>query len=355
MEEDNLILIVDDEPNNFDVLEMFLYNENYDLVYISNGQDALSFLEKTKPNVILLDIMMPKMNGIEVCSRIKNNPNTNHIPVIMVTALSSKENLAKCIENGADDFITKPIDKLELKSRIRSMVRIKNNYDQLKTLLQLREDMAQMIVHDLRNPLTTINLSCNILKLTDLNDKQNRKIDEILLSLKRLNTLINSLLIMSKLESNNLLINKTSTNLSAFIEKIVSEFNLLAKQNNIQLIYKKPSKQKEFLLDSGLLQRVIENLLSNAIKFSPANSVVQIVLKYLDDEHFKIKFMDNGCGVDDDLKNKIFEKYNIGEFVKGVSQIGLGLAFCKLVIDSHGGTISIEDNEPVGSVFTVKL
>jgi len=127
-----VILIVDDEPDNFDVIEAILANQEYQLHYASCGQEAIASLDLFEPDIILLDVMMPVMDGIEVCQRIRALPKWKSIPIIMVTALTSKENLAKCLQAGANDFITKPINSVEFRARLQSMLRIKRQHDQLE-------------------------------------------------------------------------------------------------------------------------------------------------------------------------------------------------------------------------------
>ncbi len=133
------ILIIDDEPDNFDVIDTLLDNQGYELSYVNNGKQALELLAYFQPDVILLDVMMPEMNGIEFCQKFKSNSHWKHIPVIIVTALFSKEDLSQCLLAGADDFISKPINGLELRSRMRSMLRIKQQYDACqKTIFIIR-------------------------------------------------------------------------------------------------------------------------------------------------------------------------------------------------------------------------
>jgi len=160
------ILIIDDEPDNFDVIEAYLDQEDYQLSYVSNGQQAFDLLNSFQPDVILLDVMMPVMNGIEFCRKFKSSTQWRHIPIIIVTALTASEDLAHCLAAGADDFISKPVNRLELRARLSSMLRIKHQYDNLQDVLRMREDMVNMVVHDLRNPLASITLSadyCNVL------------------------------------------------------------------------------------------------------------------------------------------------------------------------------------------------
>ena len=118
-----VVLVIDDEPANFDVIEILLFKEGFDLHYKDNGAAAIASLGEIKPDIILLDVMMPDMDGIEVCQHLKNAPQWHHIPIIIVTALSDKEDLARCLDAGADDFVSKPINSTELRARVRSMLR----------------------------------------------------------------------------------------------------------------------------------------------------------------------------------------------------------------------------------------
>ena len=132
------ILVIDDEERIFDVIEGLLIREGYRLTYAPSGPAAIQQIDALQPDVILLDVMMPQMDGIEACRQIKANPNWKHIPIIIVTALTSKADLARSLEAGADDFISKPINSLELRARVRSMLRIKIQYDALAATLRLR-------------------------------------------------------------------------------------------------------------------------------------------------------------------------------------------------------------------------
>lgn len=132
------ILIIDDEESIFEVIEGLLYREGYNLSYVNSGQTALEQIDDIQPDVILLDLMMPQMDGIETCQHLKSNERWCHIPIIMVTALSSKEDLARCLNAGADDFLSKPINSIELRARVRSMLRIKLQYDALVANQRLR-------------------------------------------------------------------------------------------------------------------------------------------------------------------------------------------------------------------------
>jgi two-component system, sensor histidine kinase and response regulator len=349
------VLVIDDEPDNFDVVETLLDGENYQLHYAPSGKGALDRLHSFQPDVILLDVMMPDLDGIEVCRRIKADPQWQTVPIIMVTALSAKEDLAQCLAMGADDFISKPVNGVELRARVHSMLRIKQQYDSLQDLLKLREDMVNMIVHDLRNPLASIVLSTEILRLAGISpEKQQQKVEEIVSAGQQLQSLINSLLLMAKLESGKMSLNYTEVDLSALCISAVADIEAIAAQKNLTFVSELPEPGGVVQVDAAIFRRVLDNLLSNAIKFSPSNSQVILRAEYLE-PGAKVQVVDSGPGVSKDLQQRIFEKYEIGTLLPEVSQIGLGLAFCKMAIEAHHGFITGEDNHPQGSVFTVLL
>jgi two-component system, sensor histidine kinase and response regulator len=143
------ILIVDDEPDNFDVIEALLPSETYQLHYANCGEDAIASLDKFDPDLILLDVMMPGIDGIEVCKRIKLMSKWHNVPIIMVTALSGKEDLARCLAAGATDFINKPVNGLELRARVNAMLRIKKQYDRIQSLSRLQRNNIQSLANNL--------------------------------------------------------------------------------------------------------------------------------------------------------------------------------------------------------------
>lgn len=352
------ILVIDDEPNNFDVIEALLSDQDYELYYAASGEEGIANLETYNPDLILLDVMMPGIDGIEVCRQIKALSAWQAVPIIMVTALSEKSDLANCLNAGADDFISKPVNTIELRARVSSMLRIKYQYDHLQTMLKLREDMVKMVVHDLRNPLTIILFGLELLKNPNYpQDKQNFKLNQIYSSAHTLQVLIDDLLKMALLESGQIRLNCTRVDLCSLIESAISNFEAIADQKNQSLVSQLPEAlcKKVAVVDVTLYHRVLDNLISNAIKFSPHNSQVIVSLELLKSGDYKIQVQDSGPGVPEELRQKIFEKYEVGTMMSGVSQIGLGLAFCKMVVEAHGDQICVRSNQPQGAIFEIIL
>ncbi|MEE3719989.1 response regulator [Tumidithrix elongata RA019] len=350
------ILIVDDEPNNFDVIEALLDDEGFELHYASSGQKALDRLETFQPDVILLDVMMPELNGIEVCQTIKSMPKWKPVPIIMITALTAKEDLARCLAAGANDFMSKPVNSIELRARVRSMLQIKQQYDSLQELLKMREDMVHMMVHDLRNPLTNIMLSAELLNSPSLPpERKQKKVDGIIHSAQRLQSLIESLLLMAKIESGKIALNYSDIDLDILCREVIQDFEPIVTQRNLEIVTQLFLQGKRVHVDALIFRRVLENLLSNAIKFSPSKSKIVLSVEYPEFGDIKIQVSDFGSGINEELKPLIFEKYEIGTLIKDTTQIGLGLTFCKLAIEAHGGSIAVENNQPQGSIFTLTI
>ncbi|QHV01459.1 hybrid sensor histidine kinase/response regulator [Synechocystis sp. CACIAM 05] len=350
------IMVVDDESDNFDVIEALLSDQGYQLYYAANGQEAIESIEIYQSDLVLLDVMMPGMDGIEVCRRLKSMARWKSVPIIMVTALTAKEQLAHCLEMGADDFMSKPINGMELRARVKSMLRIKKQYDDLEELMQQRQEMVAMVMHDLRNPLTSICIGLELLEHPKISAEKQKEISSRLQeSADRLKVLIDDFLAFAKVESGKILLHREEILLTNFIFYVIQGFEALSVQRGIKIISQIPNSDSAISADVAMFRRVLENLLSNAIKFSPPDSKVLVKVDISEPQMTKIQILDQGPGVPPELKEKIFGTYEIGLPIKDVPQIGLGLAFCKLVIENHGGVINITDNQPTGSIFEICL
>jgi two-component system, sensor histidine kinase and response regulator len=203
------ILVIDDEPNNFDVIQTLLGTEGYTFHYASSGQRALDRLDRLQPDTILLDVMMPDLDGIEVCRRIRASIEWRSIPIILVTALTDKVELQRCLSTGADGFITKPVNRLELQSRVASIVRMKRECDRLQVAqakLELatkdRSDRLAILAHQIQTPLTELMRIARVLAMTQLTPEQDRYANTIQSTSELLLTHIDELCAVSNIELN---------------------------------------------------------------------------------------------------------------------------------------------------------
>ncbi len=351
------ILIVDDQRSVRELLKALLLQEGYHLISVSNGEEALARMDDIQPDTILLDVMMPGIDGFEVCQRLKAEERWRHIPIILITALDDKKDVSNGLDAGADDFLHKPVNGLELRARVRSMVRLKMQFDALQATLNLREDMTAMIVHDLRSPLTSIlGMSELLLYLhNNLSPKQQNYLNTIHSEANRLNSFLNDMLLLTKLEHEQLILNRSTTSINQFMLNIQKRYQPIATSKRLKLVTDLLPTDHHVSLDINLMERVLDNLISNALKFSPKGSI--ITLKIDSSKHSSqlwLQVLDEGPGVPPEHQASIFDRFSIVDLKnKNVSQIGLGLAFCKLVSEAHGGHIFVTNNTPKGSIFTI--
>jgi len=281
MERKSTILIADDEPSARDTLEALLFREGYDLTFAASGQEALACLDDLAPDVILLDVMMPELDGFEVCRRIKADERWRHIPVILVTALGSKEDLAHGLDAGADDFLHKPVNGIELRARVRSMLRIKRQFDELEATMRLREDLSHMIVHDMRSPLTLIWMTIPAIERSITEPQELRYLDMIETEIRRLDSFLNDMLMLAKMQENRLILNRSQVDVNRIVQAVGETHSAVAQSKSISLVVELPQEEsRQVSLDASLFQRVLDNLLSNALKFSPPESTVTLRVQY---------------------------------------------------------------------------
>jgi two-component system sensor histidine kinase/response regulator len=361
------ILVVDDDPTARETLEALLIQADYDLTFAASGQEALARLDVLKPvpDAILLDVMMPGLDGFEVCRRIKANKQWQHIPVILVTALDTREDLVRGLDAGADEFLSKPVNGPELRARVRSVLRIKRQFDRLEATMQLREDLSRMIVHDIRSPLTVILMTLFAVRQGIADPQEQAYIDTIEAEARRLDSFMDDLLMMAKMQEDRLILNRSPINVNMIVQTTRDLYRAAAESKNIELAAELSEERPPLVsLDESLFRRVLDNLLSNALKFSPSGSTVALRVDYpqaetqsqADQPLVRVQVVDQGPGIPEEHRERIFDQFEIVELKKGgMRQVGLGLAFCKLAIEAHGGHISVDDNEPQGSIFTVEI
>lgn len=347
--EQGKILIVDDKPDNLRLLSQILIKQGYEVRKAINGSTALMGVEKFTPDLILLDINMPGMDGYEVCKKLKSNRQTRQITVIFLSASDKVMDKVQAFEVGGVDYITKPFQVPEVLARVETQIKIKR-------FNQMRETLSRAIIHDLKNPLSIITLASSSLERRKcLSGKNLEALQTINSTAQRLDSLLNDLLIVAKMDADRLTLHKTEVDLQELISTIAKRFEVAATAREINLIQDLPSNSQKILVDVNLLQRAIENLLSNALKFSFAESNITIQLHRQNPASVQIRVIDEGIGIKPELRQQVFEPYNTGKYVPGVSQIGLGLHFCQMVVEAHQGKILIEGNHPQGTIVAIKL
>jgi signal transduction histidine kinase len=367
------ILIVDDDDRNVRLMESILKANNYAVVKVHDGEEALESVAEDRPDLVLLDAMMPKMNGFEVCLRLKKDPATRLIPVIMVTALNALEDKVQALEIGADDFLSKPINRLELLAKMRSVLRTKSLHDQVEKtrcelelknqelvrLEHLKDSLMQMIVHDLKNPLTGIMGNIELLlRKGDECDADKRR--SLLLksrdSSNRLLKMIMDLLDISKLEEEKMELQWTRFDLGELVTESLRELRGATEVESKSLAYAQEGETFDIEADRELIRRVLGNLLSNALKHTPSGAEIRVEVERGTDG-LTVSVVDQGEGIPQEYHAKIFEKFGQVDVKKSGHKAdrGLGLTFCKMVVEAHGGRIWVKSAPAKGSVFTFQL
>lgn len=360
------ILIVDDVAANVRLLEGILKVEGFEVAGAYSGAQALEKIPDLNPDVVLLDVMMPDMDGFEVCCRLRRETATAHLPVVMVTALHETEDRIRAIEAGADDFLSKPVDSFEVVARVRSLVRAKRDrdalekaYRDLKHAEQMRDSLGEMLVHDLRTPLTTILASLDMIRSQQagpLTDLQLQVVDMSMRGGKHLLYLINELLDIGKLESGEMRLQESEVKLSHIFQEIMPLISTQAQSATVEIHVDLDGNLPSVWADDDLLQRVFVNLLANAVKFSRRGSEVSVKAHTADGE-VQVCVRDQGEGIRPEDQGRIFEKFGQVESRKKGRRLstGLGLTFCKLAVEAHGGRIWVESVPGDGSTFWVAI
>lgn len=359
----NTLLIVDDEPTARDTLEGLLMKEDYELLFAESGREALNHLQERLVDVILLDVMMPEMDGFELCWYIKRQEQWRHIPIILVTALDSKEDLVRGLDAGADEFISKPVMGLELRARVRSMLRIKEQYDELQAALTMREELSKMLVQDMRPPLANIVLGIDVIRrVWNFTESTQHRIDRIYYDAHRLNSFIDDLLLLAKMKSDRLMLNYSEVDIVPFVEHVLQNHQSFSRSKNVSIKTALPEHSSRIIhIDKNLFHRLLDNLIANALEYSQANSSIAIKVEIFDPDKIdeiatRIQVADNGESIPKVDHYRIFEEFQVAPLKqKGISRASIGLAFCKMVAKAHGGTIYLQNNEPEGCIFTVEI
>ncbi|MBC1221902.1 hybrid sensor histidine kinase/response regulator [Nostoc sp. UCD121] len=352
------ILVVDDQPDNFDVIETLLSEQNYLLHYAASGEEAIASLNLFKPDVILLDVMMPGTDGIEVCQQIKAIPKWQPVPIIMVTALTAKEDLARCLKSGAEDFISKPVNAIELRARIHSMLRVKQQHDKIQkfsdiqansitvlesTLNELRRNLASALPHELNTPLNGI-VGIISLLMEDIDGMDIAEILELLdladQSARRLEKLTKQLLIYLELElsTHQQQIEPQSTYFSMAAIAAALEFHAQDVNRSNDLIF--AIEEAKVSISNRYLAIILDELVDNALKFSQTGTAIKVSSQVVAGM-LNVYVHDLGRGMTAEQISKIgaFMQFERKSYEQ--QGIGMGLKLVKKIAELCGGQFSI--------------
>lgn len=357
------VLVVDDTVENVRLLSELLEAHGFEARPVTSGSHALQAALSYPPELVLLDVNMPEMSGLDVCRRMKAHESLREIPVIFLTALSSTEDKVKGFEAGGADYITKPFQVDEVLARVRvhvglrqSRAQLIDSYRRLQSLEALREDLVRMVVHDMRSPLTVLTGLLGFVQEELAGSPVAHLSMELALAVDAtasINRMANAMLDVSRLEDGKFPLDRRAHDLVALCRDATQPFLALDRTRSIELT---GLPRAEVVCDGEVVGRVLENLLSNALKYTPSGSAISLSV-HPAGKQARVAVRDQGPGVPAEDRSKIFQKFVTGDRhgLHTMHSAGLGLAFCKLAVEAHGGAIGVDDAEQRGSVFWFSL
>jgi two-component system sensor histidine kinase/response regulator len=355
------ILIVDDNPANLSVLTTMLTQYQYKVRPAISGELALSVAQKTLPDLILLDIQMPGMNGFEVCEHLKADPRTRPIPVIFISALDAIDDKLKAFSTGGVDYITKPFQLEEVHARVQAHLMLVLQQRRIEALVNVKDDLMRIVSHDLKNPIANV---IGYAELMDeiLGDGEPVETDKLQVMAKRIQRaaenmlgLVEDLLDLGRAEQR-IPIEKRPMQLLAILEEVVSSYAFNAEQKNIRLHYNASQPMPEIMADPRRLRQIFNNLISNAIKYTPDGGQVTVTVSQQNGSAFVV-VEDTGYGIPPQDLPHIFDKFYRVQSTQHLQAegTGLGLSIVRALVEQHNGEISVDSVVGEGSAFTVRL
>ncbi len=376
-----LILIVDDNSVSIRMLVHVLKKKEYDLAISRNGSQALNMLEDIHPDLILLDIMMPDLDGFKVCRTLKDNSRTKEIPIIFLTAKEETEDLVQAFEIGAVDYVTKPFNGLELLARVQThldlkfardtqkelLIKLEENLNEIKEknekleeLNKIKNEFLGMAAHDLRNPLGVIQVTSEYLLISDLNDNMSEEqvdlLREINTSSEYMRDMLNELLDITAIESGQLKLEIKVEDYINFLKHIIKLNKPLADRKEISLELDVNDTIPPMNFDRNKITQVLNNLITNAIKFSWPDTEISVEVRK-EKDYIITGIIDQGQGIPSDEINNMFKPFQKTSVkaTAGERSTGLGLAITKKIVEGHGGKISVESHVGKGTKFYFTL
>lgn len=363
------ILVVDDISKNLQVVGTMLRNEGYHVMPATSGVQALERAHAQPPDLILLDLMMPEMDGLEVCSRLKAGPLTRRIPIIFLTASNEMEHLMKGFEAGAVDYITKPFNAPELLARVRTHLELKHARERLREMNEEKNEFMGIAAHDLRNPLGAIAGYAEIIleEAASLQpapaesfDRSRQEMTDcarrINATSKRMAEMVQNLLDANRIERGEMQLNLALTELGPALNSVVASQrpHATAKQQTIHL--ELPLTPATALVDASITVQVLENLVSNAVKYSPPGRNIYVRLKS-SPESVRCEVKDEGPGLSAEDQKKLFGKFArlSAKPTGGEHSTGLGLSIVKKMVEAMNGQVWCESELGRGATFIVTL
>lgn len=359
-DQNNLIMNVDDNDGARYVKTRLLSRAGFSVVECENGEDTLRLAREKNPSLILLDVKLPDINGMEVCRILKSDPATKNILILQTSAsfLGTADKI-RALEGGADNYLMEPIDPDELIANVKALLRLGDVERKLRDVDRRKDEFIATLAHELRNPIGPIRNAVEIWsKLEPTPSAELIKAREIIRrQTNHLAHLVDDLLDVSRVSSGKINLHMEPVSVKNFIESAVEIALPLVESRQHKLVVSVPEPDVFVLGDSLRLSQIVSNLLLNAAKFTPSGGYLKIQCEK-NETHLHIKVVDNGIGIAPADISEIFELFTQANRVQdqSVEGLGIGLALVKELVTLHGGSIVVESSGiNCGSSFKVTL
>ncbi len=354
-----LVLIVDDVAQNLDLMQALLRKEPVETVRATNGREAIERFQADAPDLVLLDLMMPGMDGLTVLDRLRALEGGRHVPIVIVTGAGDRSDRLRALEAGADDFLEKPFDRAILLARVRGLLRLKRHEDELLDCNQrlariqsLQQDLAACIIHDLRSPITAISANLDYL-LTNESvpaEESRAALSDAMSALRRLHAMVSDLLVIARLEQPDVELRRERVLLGDLAESVARAHARPAIERKVEMSVEVRGKTA-VLGDPSLLGRVVDNLVENALRYTPRGGRILLAV-----DGATVSVCNSGAGMPAAERDRIFDKFHrLDASVNAGGNVGLGLSFCKYAVNAHRGTIRVEERAGWPVAFVVDL
>lgn len=351
------LLVVDDQEANIQVLGAMLGKLGFEILPATGVVQALKHLAARQPDLILLDLLMPGLDGLDLCRRIQENAAWAEIPIIFLSAADDKNLIVRALESGGVDYITKPFNKLELVSRVRTQLMLKTARDHLKRLAQDKEELLGMISHHLQNHFAGMEMSAQVLlnRAPPDEDASSRMLVEIRNASSRMRVFVKSFLANTAAD-HKLSIKFESVNLADATARVAAQYEQAANAKGIAVRTSLPSDNTTVQADATAIMQVLDNLVSNAVKFSPAGTAVSISVQ-MKAPWIECQIQDQGAGFTKEDKAGMFGRYArlSARPTGGEPSTGLGLNIARKLTRAMGGELTCESEPGKGATFTLRL
>jgi len=350
VEKKTKILIVDDAVDTVELLKKRLRFEGYDTAEAYDGEEALKQVAEYNPDLIILDVMMPKLDGYEVCERLKSDENTKYIPILMLTAKGEIEDKVKGLDIGADHYLPKPFDYKEVSARVRSLVASKAAREKLveEEKSEALEQMMEGVAHEIRNPLTSIGgFARRVHDRLAQGDPNKKYMELIITDVARLENMIKELL---ELETTAISYREL-TNINDVIMEALTSFEQDLEDKGIEARTELGDNLPLISIDQEQMKMALANLVENSIEAMQDRLKILTITSRISDGRMEIQVSDTGTGIPKDKIKNIFDPF----FTSKTRGPGVGLTFTLKIIQEHRGTISAESEPGKGTTFTIRL